>query len=283
MPQTSLGPAVQTPVADGFSKFLFIQKGLQPVTVHGHVSAIGRITRKVGTLTKESAENYVLSLYQSSYSYSQKANEVKAIEYWFGWRGEPLAFGRQQKPKPIVKQVLSEAEVTKLLFSCKNVRERAIIATLAYSGIRPKELTNLKLQDIDFGTNELRVIQGKGMKDAVIYVSAACARILLEYLVYYPKKGEDPLFTTADGKRPFNPSALRKLAKVLAKRANLTKRMYPYLLRHSLASAMFARGADILTVKHQLRHAWIETTELYIHSIGYCPKNKYEQYAPSYV
>lgn len=266
-----------------FEKFLYIYKGLQPVTVLGHCKAIKRIARKLGELDKEKVENYVFYLYQSAYSYTHKSNQVVAIEYWFEFKGQPLKFSRQRKPKPIIKPTLNESEVTRLLFCCKNIREKAIVATLAYSGVRPKELRNIKVQDIDFGSNELRIIQGKGLKDNVIYISTSCAKILMEYLVQHPRNPEQFLFSTFDGLRPFNQACLRKLIKTLTLKAGLTKRVYPYLLRHSLATSMIHRGADILTVKKQLRHAWIDTTMLYIHSLGYAPRNEYEQYVPSYL
>jgi len=266
-----------------FEKFLYIHKGLQPVTVNGHLKTIERITRNLGEIDKESADNFILSLYQSKYSWSYKVSQAKALEYWFEFNGESIRYARQRKPKPIIKTTLSEAEITRLLFCCKNIREKAIIAVLAYSGLRPKELSNLKYGDIDFGSNEIRVIQGKGCKDGVIYVSASCIRILLEYIQSFPKQPDDLMFKTFDGLRPFKTSCQNKLVSVLAKRAHINKRVYPYLLRHSLATSMFNRGADILTVKSQLRHAWLETTELYIHSLGYSPKNKYEQFVPSYI
>ncbi len=264
-----------------FEKFLYIRKGLQPVTVAGHLKAVEKINKKVG-LTKEAVENFVFLLYQSNYSHSHKVNQVKSIEYWFEFSGQPLHFARQRKPKPIIKQTLTEAEVTRLLFCCQNIREKAIIATLAYSGLRPKELKNLKVQDVDFGSNEMRVICGKGLKDNVIYISNACSKILMEYLRTNERGPESLMFTTADGLRPFKQCALRKLVKLLAKRAKLTKRVWPYNLRHSLATSMMNRGADLLTVKSQLRHVFIETTMGYISALGYCAKNRYEQFVPSY-
>ena len=205
------------------------------------------------------------------------------IEYWFEFSGQPLQFGRQRKPRPIIKQTLSEAEVTRLLFCCQNVREKAIMGLLAYSGLRPKELCNVKVQDIDFGSNELRVICGKGLKDNVIYISNSCAKILLEYLAIHKRSPEALMFNTFDNLRPLKQGCLRKLVKVLARRAKLTKRVWPYNLRHSLATSMMNRGADILTVKSQLRHVFIETTMCYISALGYCAKNKYEQFVPSYI
>ncbi len=267
-----------------FEKLLVIHKGLQPVTVKGHVDAVKRICRRVnGDLTKESADNYIFQLYQSNYSYTHKMNQAVALEYWFEHLGQNVRYARQRKPKPLIKKTLSEAEITRLLFCCKNIREKAIVTVLAYSGIRPKELRNLKVQDVDFGTNELRVNQGKGMKDGIVYISPACTRILMDYLNHYPRTPENLMFNTADNLRPFGQGALRKLVKVLTRRAKLERRVYPYLFRHSLGTNMVLRGGDIFLVKKQLRHADIMTSLGYIHCLGYGVKNEYERFVPSYV
>lgn len=266
-----------------FEKFLYIHKGLQPVTVNGHISAVKRINRKLGTLTKESVDNFVFALYQSNYSYTHKINQVTALEYWFEHLGQKVRYARQRKPKSLIKKTLSEAEITRLLFCCKNIREKAIITTLSYSGIRPKELVNLKVQDVDLGTNELRVNQGKGLKDGIVYISPVCTRILMDYLNHYPRNPESLMFNTADGLRPFNQGCLRKLVKVLARRANLERRVYPYLFRHSLGTNMVLRGGDIFLVKKQLRHADIMTSLGYIHCLSYGIKNEYERFVPSYI
>lgn len=269
----------------GFEKFLFVKKGLQPITVDGHIKAVERILRKIGAFkpTLNQVEDFVLGLYKSKYSYSHKANNVKAIEYWLEYLGKPATFGRQKKPRPIIKDTLTEGEVTKILFSCKNSRESAILALLAYSGIRNKELCNMKVKDVDFGSNTVRVIQGKNLKDRVVYISGNCTKAILKYISEYPRKDDDFLFTILRTGDKYNGMALRKLVHVVARRARMQKRVYPYLLRHSLATNMLHRGANILTIKQQLGHAWIDTTMLYIHSIGYGVKNEYEQFAPSYL
>jgi integrase/recombinase XerD len=234
-------------------------------------------------LKKEDVDNYIFSLYKSKFSWSYKESQIKTIEYWFEFNNNPIHFARQRKPKPIIKQTLTESEITKILFCCKNIREKSIIATLAYSGIRPKELTTLKLQDIDFGSNEIKIKQGKGLKDSVIYISSSCVKLLIEYITKYPRNQQDLLFKTSDGLRAFNTECLRKLIKQLSKKSQIYKRVYPYIFRHSLATTMINRGADILTVMKQLRHENLETTMLYIHSFGYSPKNEYEKFAPSYL
>jgi len=264
-----------------FEKFLYVEKGLQPVTVENHINSIKRIKVKT-TLDKNSIEDYVFTLYKSDYSYSHKTNQVKSIEYYFEFIGRPLFFARQKKPKQIIKSTLSESEITRLLFCCSNVREKTIVAVLAYSGVRPKELINIKVGDINFGSNELLIVQGKGFKDGIIYLSSSCVKILLEYLNNFRRNDDDFLFKTFDEQRNYNQQALRKLVCKLSAKANLNKRVYPYLFRHSLATSMINRGADLITVKNQLRHSLIETTMIYIHSQGYCRKNSYEKFVPSY-
>ena len=66
-------------------------------------------------------------------------------------------------------------------------------------------------------------------------------------------------------------------------KTEIKKRVFPQIMRHSLAVNMVMRGCPIQTVKEQLRHAFIETTLGYINSILYTPKGEYEKYVPSYV
>jgi integrase len=270
-----------------FEKFLFVKKGLQPITVRGYVVMIRKVLRELGTLrpTHKEIEEYVYVLYRSLYSYSHKLNTALAIEQYMDFIGRPLHLGRQKKPKVLIKSTLTEAEITKMIFNCRNSRETAILTLLAYSGIRNKELCGARVRDIDFGSNTIRVVQGKGLKDRIVYISGHCVKALLKYLEEYPRSEDQYLFTTVapNGNEIYVGQALRKLVHVVAKRAGFTKRVWPHLFRHSLATNMLHRGANILTVKQQLGHAFIESTMIYIHSIEYGVKNEYERYVPSYV
>jgi integrase/recombinase XerD len=265
-----------------FEEYLCIHKGLQPVTVSGYSKAVKFVENKIGELTQEKVENYICNLYQSSFSYSHKVSQARALEYWFEYQGQSIKFGRQRKPKSLIKDTLTEGEITKMFLCCNNIKQRAMLAVLAYSGVRPKEFVRIKRKHINFGTNELFIEDGKGNKDAVIYISSDCVNILIDYLTVFPKQSEDLMFLTCDYQRPFNTGCLRKLIHVLANKAGITKRVYPYILRHSLAVNMINRGCDIFTVKNQLRHAWVQTTLLYLNSLGYGLKNAYEKFRPSY-
>lgn len=266
-----------------FEQFLVVSRGLQEITILGYVGAVRRMKKVLGeNPTHEQLNQYIFNLYSSGCSYSHKKNTALGIERWSEYRNNPIKFGRQKKPRQIIKDTLTEAEVTKLIFNAQNLRDKAMITLLAYSGIRNKELCDLKVKDFDFGRNTIRVIKGKGLKDGLVSVSAECTRILLDYLKEYPRTQDDFLFHTYQRKQ-ITGWAVRKQVKVVAKRAGIVKRVYPHLLRHSLASNLLLRGANIVLIKNQLRHSHLETTLCYINSIIFGERNDYEKFCPSYL
>jgi integrase/recombinase XerD len=270
---------------NGYEQFLLIHKGFQPITIEGYRSCASRFLKRVKTFTPKHdvVENYVAELYRAGYSYSHKTNSVLAIERWMEYIGDPIRFGRQKKPRPIVKDTLTEAEITKLIFHCQNVREQAIVSLLAYSGVRNKELCDLRVKDIDFGSNTLKIIKGKGSKDGLARVTGSCTKILMDYLSEYRRGEEELLFTTLQTNRPYHQTATRKLVKVLCRRSGMKKRVYPHLFRHSLAMNMLVRGAGIYDLKKQLRHSFVDTTLIYVDSILDNITSAYDKFAPSYV
>lgn len=265
-----------------FEQFLTVSRGLQSVTIKGYVGSVKRMKKVLGEEpTHDQLNQYVQTLYLSGYSYAHKTNTALAIERWTEYKDYPIKFGRQKKPRQMIKDTLTEAEITKLIFNTRNIRDKAIISLLAYSGIRNLELCNLKVQDFDFGKNTIRVIKGKGLKDGLCNISAECTRILLEYM-QSRSTHDDFMFHTYQ-KKQMTTYAVRKMVHVTAKRAGITKRVYPHLLRHSLASALLLRGANIVLIKNQLRHAHLETTLVYINSILFGEMNLYEKFCPSYI
>lgn len=264
--------------------FLVTRVGLMPVTVKGYLGSIKRITKVIGLNPDEhTITQYVNDLYLSDYSYHHKINTVLAIERYLEFLGRPIKFGRQRKPRTIIKDTLTEAEITKLIFITKNRREKAIISLMAYSGIRNQEICNLKVKDFLLTQNAIRIIQGKLAKDGISEVTPECSMAILEYLKEYPRNENEYLFTTLVHRNKMGTGDIRKLVKVLALRAKIEKRVYPHLLRHSLTANMLLRGADIISLKNQLRHNWLETTLHYANSIVFVEKNLYQKFAPSYI
>jgi site-specific recombinase XerD len=265
-----------------FEQFLTVSRGLQPITILGYVGGVKRMTKVLGdNPTHEQLNQYIQNLYSSNYSYSHKTNSALGLERWTEYKSYPIKFGRQKKPRQILKDTLTEAEVTKLIFTAKG-RDKVIIALLAYSGIRNRELCFLRVRDFDACRNTIRVIKGKGLKDGLCMVSSECSQIIMNYIQDKKLQPDDFLFETYQ-KNQMTGGAVRKQVHVTAKRASITKRVYPHLLRHSLAANLLLRGANIVFLKNQLRHAHLETTLCYINSIVFGEKNDYQKFCPSYI
>lgn len=244
-----------------------VLKGLSVVTVSGHVKAIGRQTARFGTThpPTETVDQFVCDLFQSGASYSHKANNATALEYWLEFIGAPRRFRRPRKPRRVVTDVLSEAEINRLFFVTRSIKEKALLALLAY-GLRPKEICQVKRRDLDVARQTIFIRQGKGAKDALITIPPAAVAILIQLLADAPRAANDWLLTTYQG-RQYTTGAARKAIKVLARRAGFTRRTWPYMLRHSYATNLLVRGAHLEYIRQQMRHAWIDTTYSYLSSV----------------
>src|SRR5687767_12081918 len=99
-----------------FEQFLIVRGGheraLQPITRHGYLGSVQRAKKVIGeNPSHEQFLKYMEVMYTSSYSYSHKTNTALALELWSEYLGSPISFGRLKKPKPIIKDTLTEAEV----------------------------------------------------------------------------------------------------------------------------------------------------------------------------
>ena len=268
-----------------FGKWLLVKKGIGHVTIFGYQGSASRLIRALKTYepTHDQIINYIVKMHEKEYSYAHIVNTSLALEWYMSYIGNPIQLGRPKKPRTMIKNTLSEGEVTLLIDASKNIREKSIVSLLAFSGIRNKELCNLRVIDVNLGDNMIRVTQGKGMKDRLINISGDCSRILIDYVNQFQKTGEDWMFTTLRENHKYSPSDLRKLIHLLAKRARINKRVYPHLLRHSLATNLLKRGANLYMIKEQLGHAFLETTATYLRTFPLNIRNQYQMFVPSYL
>lgn len=268
-----------------FKKNLVLYYSLRPITINGHTENIKRMLKKLQTINpeKEEVTEYVYKLKMGGKSVSHISNNISSIEKYMEFKKKPIIYSKPRRIRQIIKDVLTEAEVSRMIQATKNIKEKAIITTLAYSGIRNKNLCELKLKDVDFGNNNLTIRKPKGKKEYVTNISSENTIILLKYLEKYPKKNDDYLFTTKVKSNKYSTSDIRKLVKVLAKRAKIEKNVYPHLLRHSLSSNMLYRGANIILIQKQMGHDWLQSTEIYLSIFPQRIKSEYEIYKPSYI
>lgn len=264
-----------------FYNDLLVQKGLQKITVEGYRKVLTKFFRENKHFNKQTVEEYIVKMRQSDKSYSHIANTSVAFERLSNFIKKPIKLGRPRKPKQMIKETLTEGEIARMLAVCKNSREKALLSLLIYTGLRNKELCGLKTNDVNIGSQYVRVVDGKGSKDRLVYFTSECGEVLSEYKVEYKPNGT--MFTTLMLKNHYSGWALRKLMKVLARRAGIIKRVYPHLMRHSFACNLLNRGANIMTIQSLLGHADIRTTMLYARSSPQRVKQEYLFYNPSYL
>lgn len=268
-----------------FQKHLLMTYGLQKGTINNMKKLIKIVLQNFHTLylNDKMIESLIIKLRDDKYSFTHISNISLAIERYMKFINNPIKIARMRKPKHTAKDPLSEAEIAIVINATNNIREKAMVTLLAYSGIRCGELCNLKVKDVDIGNNILYVIQGKGSKDRTIPISSLCSQILMQYLTQFARNKDSYLFTTIRHNLRFSEWALRRRIKKIVSRTNIDKNIHPHLFRHSLATNMLLRGANLMTIKQQLGHSNINTTMLYL-----TPKTtrlfaEYQNFVPSYI
>lgn len=152
-------------------------------------------------------------------------------------------------------------------------RNFAIITLLATSGLRVSEACALNRKDIDFATRQTTVV-GKGSKPRLVFVSNNCSIALQRYLEVRTDQ-LDPLFVSLSGSqqaastdgnyRRMTPRSVQRMISKTALLAGVDKTVTPHTLRHSFATKLLTKGADIRSVQILLGHSDISTTQIYTH------------------
>jgi integrase/recombinase XerD len=150
----------------------------------------------------------------------------------------------------------------------RGARDAAMLETLYATGLRVSELVKLRLRDINFDAGYLMAF-GKGRKERLVPMGESALTSVRSYVegarnVFSGPRALDALFLTHHG-RPMTRQGFWKLLGRYATVAAIRKRISPHKLRHSFATHLVERGADLRAVQAMLGHADIGTTEIYTH------------------
>lgn len=170
-------------------------------------------------------------------------------------------------------ETLTEAEVDQLLAAFPggdplSLRNTALLETFYATGARVSEVAGLRLEAMDLEAGLLRVV-GKGNKERRVMLGRAGVEALRRYLesgrpaLVGPRTGGE-VFLGRHGRR-LTTARLWGVVKEAMARAGITKNIYPHILRHSFATHMLGRGADLRVIQELLGHASITTTQIYTH------------------
>lgn len=268
-----------------FEQYLLVDRGLSKVTALGYCRTVSVALRRMKKFVPQyvNIKTYMAWMYSKDYSYSHVVNTALALEHYTKFKGNVVRLGRPKKPKRIIKDVMTESEISRIIMVAKSIREKAIACFLSFSGVRNFELCNTKVKNVNLGANQIVVYRGKNQQDGVINISAECTKVIIEYLREFPRGPEDYLFTTLVHNNQMQPGDVRKIIRKLALRARIGRRVHPHLFRHSLATNLLNRGASLITIQDQLRHRQIESTMIYVQSRPQRNKSEYDFHAPAYL
>lgn len=284
--------------------YLKIEKGLSKNTIMSYTHDITKLTRYLSAtnqpispihITYEQVHNFIYEISKSVNARTQ-SRLISGLKSFFDYlivekyrTTNPTALVEQPKIGRKLPQVLSEQEIDKIIKSIdlshpQGERNRAMLETLYGSGLRVSELINLHLSDLFFEEGFIKV-QGKGNKERYVPINTLNQKYINLYIheirIHLPKvKGfEDTVFLNRNGKK-LTRTMLFLIIKELAEKAGIKKNISPHTFRHSFATHLLEKGADLRAIQQMLGHESITTTEIYMHLDRTFLKEVLEKYHP---
>lgn len=224
----------------------------------------GRVLTDINT---DEINTYILNLIkQKNISGSQQNLHINAIKFYYehvlGREREYYNIERPRREKHL-PDVLSKAEVGRILNSCNNIKHQCILALIYSAGLRRSELINIKPTDILSDRGLVKVRDAKGNKDRYSLLSNTLIDKLRQYYKHY-----HPQTWLFEGPKPGEPYSVSSVACVLreaCRKAGITRHITPHMLRHSFATHLLEQGTDLRYIQELLGHSSPKTTEIYTH------------------
>lgn len=244
----------------------------------------------------EDVRRFLAFLRDQEYSKSTTARKLATLRSFYKFcvkrshiQTNPLLSVRTPKQEKRLPKFLEEQQVRKLLetpdvTTLLGARDRAMLETMYSTGVRVSELVDLNLEDVDF-VGECLHIRGKGKKERITPISPTALAWIRRYMdvrradprsaTFHPQA----VFVNKHGQRLSTRSVRRKLDKYLAL-CGLDPAISPHTLRHSFATHMLNRGADLRSVQELLGHQSLSTTQIYTHVTTHRMKEAYDSAHP---
>ncbi len=275
-----------------FLDYLLVEKGYSNNTIVAYRNDLVQLVRYLvqerqmeeapdwRKIDRDIIIGHILHLREREYASSTVARKIAALKSFFHFlfqtgflADDPTATLDSPRVKKRLPRPVSPEDIERLLTtpegeSPKALRDRALLELLYATGMRVTELISLDLGSVDMDTGTVRCY-GKGAKERLMPIHSRAVKALRLYLEkgrpgFLRDDEERALFLNPRGRR-LTRQGLWLIVKQYAERAGLSELITPHTLRHSFATHMLNRGANLRNVQHLLGHASLATTQVYTH------------------
>jgi len=244
-------------------------------------------------------EVYLSHLYDQHYARTTIARKLSSLRSFYNFlmsnqlaKDDPFAYIQLKKHQNHLPRFFYEREMTALFTAATEnpnqqlaTRDSAVLEVLYGTGMRVSECVNLTLTAIDFD-NRLMLVTGKGNKQRYVpfghYASDALERyftVARTPLMAANDQHHDFVFVNARGHQ-LTPAGVTYLLNQVIKRSSLTTDIHPHMLRHTFATHLLNRGADLRSVQELLGHSSLSTTQIYTHVTRQHLQRDYRKFFP---
>ena len=272
---------------DQYKRYLLLERGLSANTIDAYMRDLSKLVSfmeernlSLKQIDYDKLQMLLDEFYKQGIKPRSIARIISGLKSFFKFlvldeflEDNPAQLLETPKVGLKLPSVLSVEEIDQILgvidvSTVEGARNYAIIETLYSCGLRVSELTNMGFTDLYFEEGYIRV-SGKGGKQRLVPISETAIKKIKSYLLHRNKinvkKGsEDVLFLSARGTAISRITVFHYI-KLYAQQAGIEKEISPHVFRHSFATHLLERGANIRVIQEMLGHENITTTEIYTH------------------
>lgn len=260
-----------------FQKFMINHIGSADITKVNYHEIRSWIVSLVNSNISNRSVNRKISSLKSFYKFLHKSNQIEI---------NPLLKHKALKIAKKMQVPFSEKEINNVLNSIEeelnfeSARNKLIVELFYATGIRRTELINIRIPDVDFSNNTLKVL-GKRNKERILPLLPSLKKTLTNYVSFREQLfiENQYLFLTKKGKKMYATLVYRIINNYFSGVSSKVKKS-PHILRHSFATHLLNEGADLNSVKELLGHSSLASTQVYTHSSLGKLKEVYNQAHP---
>ena len=283
---------------DKFIRYLQIEKNYSPHTITNYRIDLKGFSEFIGDADIENVDYLLLRRFLAhlkavQYDKRSIARRVACLRSFFKFlcrdgylKNNPvlsLSTPKLDKKLPVFLDVEQTAKLLDMPHDkdVSSLRDKAILETIYSAGMRISELVGLRTEDVDFIGGVVK-IRGKGKKERLVPIGDTALRAIKVYLdksADVGTKTRQALFLNKNGSR-LNDGSVRRIMDKYILMASMREKISPHTLRHSFATHLLDRGADLRVVQELLGHANLSTTQIYTHITTERMKSVYDKAHP---